>query len=179
MAFFTQRELGVHFFFFWCSGDRHERAKLSVHSLSPLFFVLILVERECCWHRFLLLCLPYPIIVLSRGFVRNLELYYGCCSHALSCWRASSWKLAPRAQAQAVSRPAAQAASCSKTRTAELGARGGGVWKAVANDALPSRRGGPPRRPRLKSEEKSQRKTRMVEQAESSREGGRTRYWPL
>ena len=50
---------------------------------------------------------------------------------------------------------------------------------AEANDALPSRRGGPPRRPRLKSEEKSQRKTRMVEQAESSREGGRTRYWPL
>ena len=33
--------------FFWCSGDRHERAKLSVHSLSPLLPSLCLfLSRE-------------------------------------------------------------------------------------------------------------------------------------
>lgn len=48
-----------------------------------------------------------------------------------------------------------------------------------ANDALPSRRGGPPRRPRLKSEEKSQRKTRSAEQGERQEEGGRSSDWPL
>ena len=31
--------------FFWCSGDRHERAKLSVHSLSP-FSLCLFLSRE-------------------------------------------------------------------------------------------------------------------------------------
>ena len=50
---------------------------------------------------------------------------------------------------------------------------------AEANDALPSCRGGPPRRLRLKSEEKSQPKTRSAEQAGRQGEGGRSSDWPL
>ena len=48
-------------FFFWCSGDRHERAKLSrLFIRFPPYFFVLLVERECCWHRFLPLPpLPY------------------------------------------------------------------------------------------------------------------------
>ena len=45
--FLLRGNWGCIFFFFWCSGDRHERAKLSVHSLSPLLPSLCLfLSRE-------------------------------------------------------------------------------------------------------------------------------------
>lgn len=78
--FLPQMEFGVHFFSGVVVIDMRELS-LAVCSFAFPLTSLCFLQRENAAGIDFCLCLPYPIIVLSRGFVRNLE-FYGCCSHA-------------------------------------------------------------------------------------------------
>lgn len=93
--FFPRWNLGCIFFSGVVVIDMRELS-LAVCSFAFPLTSLCFLQRECCWHRFLPLPpLPYysslQRICQELGVLRLLQ-----SRTSPSCWRPSSWKLAPR-----------------------------------------------------------------------------------